>query len=59
MPFGIELGFITDNVEQVIKDALSCGAKLVEKLQQKPWGQKVAYIQDLDGFLVEVCTPMD
>lgn len=59
LPFGIELGFTTDNVEQLIEAAISQGAQLVEKLQQKPWGQKVAYIQDLDGFLIEVCTPLD
>ena len=59
LPFGIELGFTTNNVEDVVEAALSCGAQLVEKIQTKPWGQKVAYIQDLDGFLVEICTPME
>jgi hypothetical protein len=24
----------------------------------KPWGQTVAYVRDLDGFLVELCTAM-
>jgi lactoylglutathione lyase len=25
---------------------------------KKPWGQTVAYVRDLDGHLVELCTPM-
>jgi lactoylglutathione lyase len=24
--------------------------------KKKPWGQTVAYVRDLDGFLVEICT---
>jgi hypothetical protein len=24
----------------------------------KPWGQTVSYVRDLDGFLVEICSPM-
>ncbi len=57
-PFGIEIGFTTDNVEKVYNDAVKAGAIEVEKAQTKPWGQKVAYVRDIDGFLVEICTPM-
>ncbi len=58
-PFGIELGFTTDNVEEVFNDAIKAGASAVEKAKTKPWGQVVAYVRDLDGFLIEICTPMD
>jgi hypothetical protein len=27
-------------------------------LDEKPWGQVVAYVRDLNGYLVEICTPM-
>lgn len=57
-PFGIELGFITDNVENAIVKAKNAGATIVESPIQKPWGQTVAYIRDIDGFLIELCTPM-
>ena len=57
-PFGIEIGFTTDNVEQTIVTAVDAGAIVVEKPKIKPWGQTVAYIRDLDGFLIELCTPM-
>jgi lactoylglutathione lyase len=58
-PFGIELGFTTTDISKTIKSALKAGATLVEKQKTKPWSQKVAYVRDLDGFLIEICTPME
>jgi len=58
-PFGIELGFTTVDVQALVDKALALGATLLEEPKEKPWGQMVAYIRDLDGFLIEVCTPMD
>jgi uncharacterized glyoxalase superfamily protein PhnB len=58
-PFGIELGFTTDNVEQVFDEAIKAGAIAVEKAKVKPWGQTVAYVKDIDGFLIEICTPVE
>jgi lactoylglutathione lyase len=57
-PFGIEIGFTTDNVETTVKKAIDAGAVLVENPKTKPWGQVVAYVRDLDGFLIEICTEM-
>lgn len=55
-PFGIELGFTTDNVESLLEKAIKNGAVLYENIAVKPWGQKVAYIKDPDHYLVEICT---
>lgn len=57
-PFGIEIGFTTVEVEKTYAAALEAGATAVEKAKTKPWGQVVAYVKDLDGFLIEICTPM-
>nr|WP_315221087.1 VOC family protein [uncultured Flavobacterium sp.] len=57
-PFGIEIGFTTDNVEATVELAVKAGATILENPKTKPWGQVVAYIRDLDGFLIEICTPM-
>jgi len=57
-PFGIEIGFTTDNVEETVKAAIQAGGTLVEHPKTKPWGQVVAYVRDLDGFLIEICTRM-
>ncbi|MEP6805284.1 MAG: VOC family protein [Flavobacterium sp.] len=55
-PFAIEIGFITDDVAELVQKATSLGAILVKEPIQKPWGQIVAYVRDLDGFLIEICT---
>ena len=57
-PFATELGFITDNVHEILKTAEQNGAVILEEPKQKPWGQTVAYIRDIDGFLIEICTPV-
>lgn len=57
-PFGIELGFTTENVALVFNHAVKMGATPLEKIKVKPWGQEVAYIQDINGFLIEICSPM-
>lgn len=58
-PFAIEIGFITDNVTETVQKATSFGAVLVKEPAQKLWGQIVAYIRDLDGFLIEICTEVE
>ncbi|PWN70497.1 VOC family protein [Chryseobacterium phosphatilyticum] len=55
-PFGIELGFTTDNVEELVEKAIKNGATLYEDIAVKPWGQKTAYIKDPNNYLVEICT---
>lgn len=57
-PFGIEIGFTTEDVEKTVKAAVNAGALLAEPAKTKPWGQTVAYVRDPDGFLVEICTPI-
>lgn len=57
-PFASELGFTTENVAEIVKIAEVNGATILELPKEKPWGQTVAYIRDLDGFLIEICTPM-
>lgn len=58
-PFGIEIGFTTDNVEETLAQAANAGATIVANPKTKPWGQTVAYVRDPDGFLIEICTAMD
>ncbi|MBZ4037734.1 VOC family protein [Flavobacterium sp. 17A] len=55
-PFAIEIGFITDNVPELLQKATTFGAVIVSEPVEKPWGQIVAYARDLNGFLIEICT---
>jgi uncharacterized glyoxalase superfamily protein PhnB len=57
-PFGIELAFTTENIESDFNKAIKFGAIEFEPIKEKPWGQKVGYLRDLNGFLIEVCTPV-
>jgi uncharacterized glyoxalase superfamily protein PhnB len=57
-PFGIEIGFTTDDVSGTIKRAVDAGAVIYAEPKTKPWGQVVGYVRDLDGFLIEICTPV-
>lgn len=57
-PFGAELAFVTENIEQDFTKALEAGATEFIAVTEKPWGQKVGYLRDIDGFLIEICTPV-
>jgi uncharacterized glyoxalase superfamily protein PhnB len=55
-PFGIELGFVTDDIQATWEQAVAAGAKVLEPIVKKPWGQEVGYLRDINGFLIEICT---
>ena len=57
-PLGMEVAFATDNVEQAYQKAIDAGATEVTRPAVKPWGQTVGYVRDINGFLVEICTPV-
>lgn len=57
-PPGLEIGFVTEDVAAAFERALAAGATALTAPKTKPWGQTVAYVRDLDGMLVEICTPV-
>ena len=57
-PFGVEIVFVTENIESDFAHAIEMGAIEYEPIVSKPWGQKVGYLRDINGFLIEICTPM-
>ena len=57
-PLGVEVAFATENVAQAYNAAIDAGATEVSRPEVKPWGQTVGYIRDINGFLVEICTPL-
>ncbi len=57
-PFGFELAFTTSDVEETMKNAILNGATLLSEAATKPWGQKVGYLRDLNGFIIEICSPI-
>ena len=59
LPVPFEITFVTDDIESTWKRAVEAGAAVVKEPAQKPWGQTVAYLHDINGFLVEVCTKVE
>lgn len=57
-PPAIELAFTSENINEDFEKALKNGAREFEPIVEKPWGQKVGYVRDLNGFIIEICTPM-
>lgn len=54
----MEIAFVTEDVQAAFDRAKNAGAVGVAPPKQKPWGQTIAYVRDLNGFLVELCTPI-
>lgn len=54
----VELAFIADDVVTAFVTAVEAGATPISQPKQKPWGQTIAYVRDLNGFLIEICSPM-
>jgi len=55
-PLGMEVAFVTPDVEKAHANALSAGATELSAPKAKPWGQVVSYVRCPDGTLVELCT---
>ncbi|MEH7344475.1 VOC family protein [Bacillus sp. JJ1532] len=53
-----ELGFVTEDVEGVVEGLREEGVSILMEPVEKPWGQKVAYVEDPDGHYIEICSPI-
>ena len=55
----VEIALVTDDVQAAFDRAVAAGAVSVTNPSKKPWGQIVGYVRDNNGFLVELCTPIE
>jgi len=58
-PAGAEIALVTTDLDTAYARAIAAGAQEVMEPTRKPWGQHVAYVRDLNGFLVELCTKVE
>lgn len=58
-PPAFEIALVTDDVSGVFERAISAGAASLAEPAEKPWGQVVAHVRDIDGVIVEICTPVE
>ncbi len=54
-----EIAFVTDNPKENYAKAIKNGALPITEPTKKPWGQIVSYVRDLNGVLVEICSPVE
>ena len=59
LPLGMEIAFVSDDVNAAHAKALAAGAIELAAPTKKPWGQVVSYVRCPDGSLVELCSAID
>lgn len=57
-PLGVEIAFVTTEVASLYARAVAAGATPICAPATKPWGQTVAYVRDITGHLVEICSAL-
>lgn len=57
-PAGFEIAFISETPETAYDSAVQAGAEPIKPPEQKPWGQTVAYVKDINGCIVEIGSPV-
>jgi lactoylglutathione lyase len=55
---GFEIAFVTEDPNAAYHKAVTAGAAAITAPAEKPWGQLVGYVRDLNGCLVEICSPI-
>ena len=56
---GAEVAFVVPDVKAAFARAIEAGATAVVEPTEKPWGQTISYVRDLNGFLVELCSEVE
>ena len=49
---------VFDAVAAAFDRAVGAGAKPVQRVRDEPWGQTTSYVSDPNGYLVEICSPV-
>jgi lactoylglutathione lyase len=57
-PGGFEICLVDEDVEGTFSQAIEAGAEPVSEPEERPWGQRTAYVRDPDGTLIEIASPM-
>ncbi|WP_199772948.1 VOC family protein [Ensifer adhaerens] len=55
---GFEIALVCSAPHEAYHKAVAAGAAPVKPPEEKPWGQVVGYVRDLNGCLVELCSEL-
>jgi lactoylglutathione lyase len=50
----VQLAFETEDVEDAVRTFVEAGGTIVNPPTTLPWGQTIAHLRDLNGFIVEI-----
>ena len=53
-----EIAFESEDVARDLARAIDAGATMVQEARDEPWGQTTSYISDPNGYLIEICSPV-
>lgn len=53
-----EIALETDDVRAAFNRAIAAGATPVQRPRDEPWGQTTSYVSDPNGYLIEICSPV-
>lgn len=54
---GAQIALVSQDLDHDWQRAVTAGATVVRQPEAKPWGQVVGYLKDMNGVIVELCTP--
>ena len=57
-PPNVEIALVADNVDAAYERALAAGCRSLAEPRDKPQGQRVAWVRDPFGTLLELATPL-
>lgn len=49
-----EVAFLVDNIDEVYARLCALGVAFLRAPEDRPWGQRTAYLKDPDGYLIEL-----
>jgi lactoylglutathione lyase len=55
---GCELYLYTDDIDILFARAINAGAKAINQIQDRDWGDRVGYLADPDGHIVAFASPI-
>ena len=53
---GFEIALVTADPDAAYARAIAHGASALTPPKDMPWGQRVSYVRDMNGCLVEICS---
>lgn len=53
-----EIAFETDDVRAAFQRAVEAGAQVMQEVRDEDWGQTTSYVADPNGYLIEICSPV-